>query len=54
MSNEVMIEAVNLSKAFGGLIAVDDVSLQVREHTIHAIIGPNGVGKTTFLTCSAA
>lgn len=48
MSNEVMIEAVNLSKAFGGLIAVDDVSLQVREHTIHAIIGPNGAGKTTL------
>ena len=47
MANEVLIEAVNLSKAFGGLVAVDNVNLQVREHTIHAIIGPNGAGKTT-------
>lgn len=48
MSNEIILEAVNLSKAFGGLVAVDDVSIQIRKKTLHAIIGPNGAGKTTL------
>lgn len=34
--------------AFGGLIAVNHVSLSVQKNTIHSIIGPNGAGKTTF------
>ena len=37
-----------ISKAFGGLRAVDDASIEVKPQTIHAIIGPNGAGKTTF------
>lgn len=48
MSNEIILEAQNLRKAFGGLVAVDDVSIQVKEKTMHAIIGPNGAGKTTL------
>jgi len=48
MSNEIILEAQNLRKAFGGLVAVDDVSIQVKEQTMHAIIGPNGAGKTTL------
>ncbi|MBX3065734.1 MAG: ABC transporter ATP-binding protein [Anaerolineae bacterium] len=43
-----LLETQHLQKAFGGLIAVADVSLRVAEGTIHSIIGPNGAGKTTL------
>ena len=45
MSNETILEAVNLSKVFGGLVAVDNVSIQIKKQSLHAIIGPNGAGK---------
>jgi branched-chain amino acid transport system ATP-binding protein len=44
----VILEAQNLRKEFGGLVAVADVSLRVRARTLHSIIGPNGAGKTTL------
>ena len=37
----------NVTKQFGGLTAVNDLSMVVEEHSIHALIGPNGAGKTT-------
>jgi branched-chain amino acid transport system permease protein len=43
----VLLEAKGLCKRFGGVRAVDDLSLYVREGTITALIGPNGSGKTT-------
>jgi branched-chain amino acid transport system ATP-binding protein len=43
-----MLTISNLSKSFGGVHAVQDVSFTVREGAIHSVIGPNGAGKTTL------
>jgi len=43
-----ILEARNLRKEFGSLVAVEDVSVQIRASTLHSIIGPNGAGKTTL------
>ena len=44
----ILLETHHLSKVFGALVAVNDVSLRVRQGSFHAIIGPNGAGKTTL------
>jgi branched-chain amino acid transport system permease protein len=43
-----LLEARELTKSFGGLIAVDQVSLAIEPGTVTALIGPNGAGKSTF------
>ena len=43
-----LLEARNLRKEFGGLVAVEDVSIAIHENSLHSIIGPNGAGKTTL------
>src|SRR5689334_18890 len=47
-SGSLALDAQNVTKQFGGLTAVSDVSFQVPERSIVSIIGPNGAGKTTF------
>ncbi len=44
-----MLVVRELTKRFGGLSAVDDLSFDVKKGTIHSIIGPNGAGKTTLV-----
>lgn len=48
MSDEILLQAQNVSKHFGGVRAVDNVSLDVHAGSIQAIIGPNGAGKSTL------
>ncbi|MBI5300553.1 MAG: ABC transporter ATP-binding protein [Chloroflexi bacterium] len=48
MDDPIILEAEHLRKDFGGLVAVEDVSLKVRAGSLHSIIGPNGAGKTTL------
>lgn len=43
-----MLEVKNLSKSFGGVHAMQDVSFNVRAGSVHSVIGPNGAGKTTL------
>jgi branched-chain amino acid transport system ATP-binding protein len=51
MIGEPVVRVRNVSKSFGGIKAVDDVSIEVRAGEILGVIGPNGSGKTTLFNC---
>lgn len=46
-----LLEAKQVTKRFGSLVAVNQVDVRIEPGIIHAIIGPNGAGKTTFFNC---
>jgi branched-chain amino acid transport system ATP-binding protein len=46
--NDVLLRANGIAKAFGGIQALQDVSMTIRRGEIYGLIGPNGAGKTTF------
>ncbi|HEX5079594.1 MAG TPA: ATP-binding cassette domain-containing protein [Geminicoccaceae bacterium] len=49
--NGPLLEVQHLTMRFGGLVAIDDLSLSARQREITAVIGPNGAGKTTVFNC---
>lgn len=51
MSKKNILSVENISMQFGGVLAVNDLSLKVDENEIVALIGPNGAGKTTAFNC---
>ncbi|MET4577428.1 ABC transporter ATP-binding protein [Ottowia thiooxydans] len=48
MSTDIALEAVNVSKKFGSMTAVDGVSIRFQTGRLHTVLGPNGAGKTTL------
>ena len=47
--SEAIVATYGLSRRFGGLLAVDDVALELHRGKLHAVLGPNGAGKTTLI-----
>src|ERR1700692_720306 len=52
MNTQAAVEIAHLRKAYGAVVAVDDVSFSVAEGEIFGILGPNGAGKTTTVECA--
>ena len=50
MQTENIIEMLHITKEFPGIIANDDITLQLRRGEIHALLGENGAGKSTLMS----
>ena len=51
MDNKIALHLENVTMQFGGVVSVNNLTLDVPEHKIIALIGPNGAGKTTAFNC---
>lgn len=49
--SQVLLEALSISKQFGSVKALEDVSIRVRPGSVHALLGENGAGKSTLVKC---
>ena len=47
----ISIETVGMTKIFGPLVALEDVSIMVKPGSFHALLGENGAGKSTLVKC---
>src|SRR5690606_27771775 len=47
---EILLSAKNITRRFGGLTAIDNVSLDLKRGTVHSVIGTNGAGKSTLVS----
>ena len=50
MQTDNVIEMLHITKEFPGIIANDDITLQLRRGEIHALLGENGAGKSTLMS----
>ncbi len=49
MTTSLAVDAQGITKCFGEIRAVDDISVRVAPGEVYGVLGPNGAGKTTFL-----
>ena len=54
MNSEIAIRTENLTKAFGGNVAVNNLNLEVKKGELFGLVGPDGAGKTTIMRLLAA
>ena len=46
---DILLRGINITRRWGGLVAVNDVSIELARGTVHAVIGTNGAGKSTLI-----
>ncbi len=50
-NKEFLLEMIGIDKQFPGVKALDDVTIKIRPHSVHALMGENGAGKSTLMKC---